>query len=81
MGSIRVIRNQQREIYYSFFQIVNIIGFYYLAYVETIPSFELSKSFIEDSVYPTLLKGLTELARVKPASPTVILILVINRCG
>jgi hypothetical protein len=39
--------------------------------MEKLGSFEVSKEFIEDAVYPTLLKGLTELAKVKPASPTV----------
>ena len=52
-----------------------------IAYSENLPSFDVSKTFIEDSVYPTLLKGLTELAKVKPASPTVIFIELIFRFG
>jgi len=42
--------------------------------VETVPTFENSKGFVENTVYPTLRKGLTELCKVKPANPTVILL-------
>ena len=35
-----------------------------------VPTSEQAKAFLEGSIYPTLLQGLTELCREKPANPT-----------
>nr|KAJ3423062.1 cytoplasmic dynein with WD40 domain [Polyrhizophydium stewartii] len=38
--------------------------------IDPLPSMEHAKLFLESAIYPTLLQGLTELCKEKPANPT-----------